>query len=230
MEETTDTSKNYFTLETQNKIIEYNNCKDSVLRDNIFRKYIYDAFYSISNSLVYRYRYYESINDISIKNLNYEVVSHMYNKMHMYNENNGKAFSYFSVIAKNYLTQLSYKKYRERIKAKSMEDIQYTIMDLKELAEHSERVELYNSLSSEFTKYIEDNYREWFKSVRQLNVCNAVISILHDYTEIDILERKLIIKYIENITNEDYFFIYNVLDKLKSKYIKYKEEFINNEY
>ena len=97
--------KIYFNNETQKAIVEYNLCGDAILREKIYQEQIEPAFYKLTECIINRFKFEYS--GIEFKSLQQDVISYLVLKMNTYKEDKGKAFSYFSVIAKNYLVILN---------------------------------------------------------------------------------------------------------------------------
>jgi hypothetical protein len=92
----------YFNKDTQASIEAYQNSEDSAEKEKIYRKEIMPAFEQLSESLIYVYGFnspYESV--ASMKG---DCVAFLYETIHKWDPARGtKAFSYFNVVAKNWL-------------------------------------------------------------------------------------------------------------------------------
>ncbi len=93
---------NYFGPEHEKMVVVYNNCKDPEEKNKIFNEWFDRPFRIMTESLLRKY-------DLTPKLYNDEEVitsslSHLVTKMHKYDpDSNYKAFSYYSVITRNYL-------------------------------------------------------------------------------------------------------------------------------
>jgi len=94
-------SKIYFTQETEQAIIAFNNTEDTFEREKIYREHIQYPFDKLAENVINRFKF--PYMDSSFKSVKDQVVSFLVLNIHKYSANKGKAFSYFSVIAKNYL-------------------------------------------------------------------------------------------------------------------------------
>src|SRR5210317_76414 len=94
-------SKIYFGTPAQEAIIEYNKCKDPVERSKIYEERIKYPFEKLAENVMntFKFTYF----DVPKTEIQKEVVSFMIEKIHMYKEGKGRAFSYFTIVAKNYL-------------------------------------------------------------------------------------------------------------------------------
>jgi len=95
------TNKVYFTHETEEAIIKYNKSNNLEEREQLFREKIHAPLDKLAENVINRFKfpYMEGTFD-EVKS---QVVSFLVINLHKFTEDKGKAFSYFSVIAKNYL-------------------------------------------------------------------------------------------------------------------------------
>ena len=94
--------KVYFGQEVQDAIIEYNSTEKSSEKNIIYGKRIHAAFDKLAENIIntFKFTYF----DDPFQDVKHEVVAFMVMNMHKYDHTKGsKAFSYFSVVAKNYL-------------------------------------------------------------------------------------------------------------------------------
>ena len=105
------TNKVYFTQETEEAIIKYNKSTDLEEREQIFREKIYGPLDKLAENVINRFKfpYMEGTFD----EIKAQVVSFLVINLHKFTEDKGKAFSYFSVIAKNYLILHNNNSYKE---------------------------------------------------------------------------------------------------------------------
>ena len=95
-------SKVYFGKDVQDAIIRYNLSEDDNERNVIYRDEIHRAFDKLAENIIntFKFMYF----DVPFKDVKAEVVAFMVMNIHKYDHTKGsKAFSYFSVVAKNYL-------------------------------------------------------------------------------------------------------------------------------
>ena len=93
--------KRYFTEDTENAIIEYNLTNDQLVKDKIYRERIQFAFAKLAEIVYNKWKF--TYFDDDPKDVMSEVVAFMIEKIHMYKAGKGKAFSYFTIVARNYL-------------------------------------------------------------------------------------------------------------------------------
>ena len=90
-----------------NKLNKYTGVDDNSMvpgtpeRNKLFSDTIYHPIRKIAENLIHTYKFYYF--DVPTNQVIDEVVANMVINMHKYIQEKGKAFSYFSVVAKNYL-------------------------------------------------------------------------------------------------------------------------------
>lgn len=97
-------SKNYyFNNETQQKIKEYQEAESKVEKDQIYVEYIMPAFDELVTKLISVYKYNASNEDMN--HLKNDCITFLFETIRKWDASKGKkAFSYFNVVAKNWLT------------------------------------------------------------------------------------------------------------------------------
>ena len=112
------TKKRYFTEDTDLAIKEYLASTNQDERDYIFKTRIYYAFYKLAENLIHTFKFYYTEVD-NLEDLKHEVMCFLLEKLDYYNPNKGsKAFSYFSIVGKNYLILYSNTSFRNTVCSK----------------------------------------------------------------------------------------------------------------
>ena len=94
-------SKMYFGMPVQNAIIRYNESSNPVIKNRIYEEHIHAAFCKMAENLIHTFKFYYF--DYPFEEVKNEVVSFLVMQMPKYEPSKGRAFSYFSVVGKNYL-------------------------------------------------------------------------------------------------------------------------------
>jgi len=107
-------NKQYFTKDTEDAIIEYNSTDDQYIKDRVYRDRIKPAFDKLAEIVYNKWKF--TYFDDDPQDVMSEVVTFMIEKIHMYKAGKGKAFSYFTIVARNYLiltNNANYKRYKD---------------------------------------------------------------------------------------------------------------------
>ena len=92
----------YFDQDVQDAIVQYNESTDDIFRNRIYKDEIHYAFDKLAENIIntFKFTYF----DDGFDDVKHEVVAFMVMNIHKYDHTKGsKAFSYFSIVAKNYL-------------------------------------------------------------------------------------------------------------------------------
>ena len=108
------TKKQYFTPDTDAAIAEYLASSNQEERDKIFSRRIHYPFYKLAENLIHTFKfYYTEVDDL--EDLKHEVICFLLEKLDYFKPEKGtKAFSYFSIVGKNYLILYNNNNYKKK--------------------------------------------------------------------------------------------------------------------
>ena len=215
----------YFTQKTEDAIIRYNNEERPVMRNRIYNDHIRDAFDKLCENIIHTFKFYYF--DVPSEEVKNEVVSFLVMNMHKYTEGKGKAFSYFSIVAKNYLilhNNNNYKKMKTHDKIDVMDwdrSIQTEISQQNTNQEFSEFVQ-------QMLEYWDNNMNVIFRRQKDVRVADAVLHIFRIKGNIENFNKKALYILIREMTQSNTQHITRVINVMK-KYQKgiYKEFQVN---
>jgi len=207
--------KLYFTQDTEDAIVEYNKTDDMVTRNKIYNARISYPFDKLAENILntFKFSYFEC----SHQEVQMEVVSNLVSNMHKFKEGHGKAFSYFSIIAKNFLILYNNGNYKKFKRHTSVNDDE-VLYDHKELTYFPEERVKSKELS-EFMQLMVDywdrNLEKFFKRQNELSIAAAVVEIFRRSESIENFNKKAIYLYIREMTNCKTQAITKVIGKMK---------------
>ena len=220
-------SIDYFTLDTQQAIIEYRLETSTYKRNKIFNERIYYAFYKLAENIIHTFKFYYTEVD-NINELKHEVIAFLLEKLHLYDDTKGKAYSYFGTIAKRYLIVYNNNNYK-RLKGKAtVEEVDEdkTILNHLVLTNENNLEEL--EFIDIFIFYVDENLLEIFTKEQEARVGDAILELFKRREHIDIFNKKALFIYIKEITDAPTPIITKVIKVLKGIYKemlnKYLEE------
>ena len=115
--------RNYFTQETENAIVRYNNSKDSKEKSDIYQTHIHYPFFKLTQNIIHTFKFYHTEVE-NLEDLQHELIIFLLSKIHLFNPENGaKAYSYFGTIVKRWLILYNDKNYKKKIKNITIEDL-----------------------------------------------------------------------------------------------------------
>jgi len=220
-------SIDYFTLDTQAAILEYRLETSSAKRNKIFNDRIYYAFYKLAENIIHTFKFYYTEVD-NINELKHEVIAFLLEKLHLYDDSKGKAYSYFGTIAKRYLIVYNNNNYK-RLKGKAaVEEVDEDKTLLNDLVlNHEDSLEDVTFIDI-YIQYVDDNLLEIFPKDQDARVGDAILELFKRRENIDIFNKKALFIYIKEITDAPTPIITKVIKVLKGIYKemlnKYLEE------
>ena len=215
-------SNNYFTKVHENAIIDYIASEDSKERNNIYKNIIRPAFVEMINKIVFTYKF---TNLPNVETLKDECEIHLITILSNFDPTKGsKAFSYFSVITKNWFiakvkkTAIQLRReahYDEISKRVEMEHLSiYNQYDNKR-----EKKEFMENLWGEIKKWEKTNLKE-----NERKVLEAIKILFTDAETIEIFNKKAIYLYIREITDLNTKQVLNNLNKFRTEYANFKKK------
>lgn len=214
---------NYFTKETENYIVKYNNSDDIEYRNKIFTEHIYFPFYKLAENIIHTFKFYYTDVD-QIEDLKHEIVSVLLEeKIDKFDPTNGaKAYSYFGTIVKRWLINYNNKNYKK----------------LKQVGQFSEMEETYEpdldnstinkkTLSKIIDEWVEEIYEDLdllFQKDSEKQIADAVLVVFKTRNDLEIFKKKALYIYIREMTDCDTPALTKVINRLKeSWYAKYQK-------
>jgi len=191
-------SKNYFTKDTENAIVRYNNEPDSEIRSKIYRDEIHYAFFKLTENIIHTFKFYYTEVD-QIEHLQHEVITFLLSKIHLFNPENGaKAYSYFGTITKNWLIVYNTKNYNKRVQTAPVDELYKDDNYSYNIGEEKEKDRLSNFIDS-YIKYVEDRFDIFFPKGNDAQVADAILELFRKRENIEIFNKKALYIYIREI-------------------------------
>ena len=218
------TKKRYFTEDTDLAIKEYLASTDQKERDHIFASRIYYPFYKLAENLIHTFKFYYTEVD-NLEDLKHEVIVFLLEKLDYFKPEKGsKAFSYFSIVGKNYLILYNNNNYKKK---KITTDIMAADEDegvIHQLGRPARKQELKDFIDY-FTEYVDKHIFTLFKKENDRKVCDAVNILFKRRENLEIFNKKALYIYIREITDVDTPVITKVTKHLKKLYKKLYSEY-----
>ncbi len=220
-------SNYYFTSDTEAAIISYSLSECKQVRENLYRDQIQPAFDELVNKIVYTYKF-TSLENIDV--LKDECKVWLTTILGKFDASKGtKAFSYFSVVTKNWFTHKAKKQAQKNKREVNYDEMIKEFEVVKACEEKSfqdaqEEQEFWKFLLSEVKSWDRPNLRENEKCV-----LNAVLTLMDNIDQIEIFNKKAIYLYLREITGLNTKQIVSCLNKMRSRYRTFKSKWDNGE-
>lgn len=214
----------YFTQETENAIVLYNSMEDDIQRNIIYTKKIHPAFYKLAEIMIHRFKFYNF--DVGHEDVKHEVVSFLHEKIHKYRAESGKAFSYFSIVAKNYLIAENNKNYYHFKRSQAIDaiDLERNIVNEQIRMDLIEEKKDYIDI---FVNVMEKNLSLFFSKQRDIQIADSILYLFKTRANIENYNKKAIYILIRERTGVNSQYITSVINDIKSIYTKMYMEYQN---
>lgn len=218
----------YFTQETEDAIVSYLASSDPVVRNRIFNQEIDYAFHKLAENIIHTFKFYYTDVD-TINELKHEVVAFLLEKLHLYNQNKGKAYSYFGTIAKRYLiiyNEKNYKKVKEKGTLEEVDEDKIIVEDLVRESNHDK--DNLNTFIDYFITYVDVHLEKLFPRVQDQKTADVILELFRKRENLEIFNKKAIYIYIREMIDVDTFQITKVIKILKRVYYDIYNEYYEN--
>ena len=212
----------YFTQTTENAIIRYNNEKRPQMRNKIYNDHIRDAFDKLCENIIHTFKFYYF--DVPSEQVKHEVVSFLVMNMHKFKEGKGKAFSYFSIVAKNYLILHNNKNYKNYKIHDKMEVLDYG-SNIKEKQNISDVADFNKEYVNEMLEYWDNNLTNIFRRQKDILVADAVLEMFRRRDNIENFNKKALYILIREMTGSKTQHITRIVNLMKKYNANLTKEF-----
>ena len=217
-------SKVYFTQDTEDAIVEYNKTKDWVKKNKIYNERIKYPFEKLAENILNTFKF--SYFDVPKADVQSEVVSTLIEKIHMFKEGKGKAFSYFSIVAKNHLilkNNGNYKRFKKTSLMSEMPETWNPENDFKEV----EIGEEYGEFKDIMLEYWDRNLTRVFTKKRDIQIADAVLELFRRSQYIENFNKKHLYLLIREMTDCKTHYITKVVNEMKKHQTKMLNDYFD---
>ena len=192
-------SKNYFTQETEDAIVLYNNTVCTSLKSKIYEEKIHHAFFKLTQNIIHTFKFYHTEVE-NLEHLQHEIIVFLLSKIHLFNPENGaKAFSYFGTIVKRWCILYNDKNYKNKIKKvdtlelEQDESYSYTLDSL------SPQKDKLSYFIDQYVNHVTENIYNFFPKEYDAKIADAILELFRKRDQIDIFNKKALYIYIHEM-------------------------------
>ena len=216
----------YFTPETETAIVEYNQTEDPREKDKIYNQRIQAAFGKIAENVYNTFKF--SYADVSPLEIQKQAISHMVANIGKYEKGKGKAFSYFSIVAKHWFildNNTTYRRFKKHVEiCEQAGDAGEFVIEPEHEKQESETKEFIKLM----VEFWDKNVGKYFTKERDLRIANAVIEIFRNADRIDVFNKKALYLYIREIANCQTQHITKVINKMAGPQSVIRKEYLDH--
>lgn len=220
-------SKNYFTQETEDYIVLYNNTPDPEVRSRIYEEHIHYPFFKLTQNIIHTFKFYHTeVQDL--EHLQHEIITFLLSKMHLFDPTRGaKAYSYFGTIVKRWLILYNTKNYTKKIKKVPVDEL---TKDNSSFSKYSEDTLVKSDLDKYmdiFVAHVSENIFELFPKKNDAQIADAILELFRKREDLEVFNKKALYIYIREMVDVKTPKITKIANKLydifKSQYVFYLE-------
>ena len=208
-------SKRYFTKITEIAINAYNNCDNQHLKNKIYNRFIHYPFDKLSENVIHTYKTYYF--DDPYEDVKANVVAFLNEKIDRFNGANGRAFSYFTVVARNYLFNENNKNY-ERMKSRENIDAIDLNRNITNEVINQQIQEEKSDFIDHYVDYIDEHLYDLFLKDRDRAIADSINELFRNRIDLYSYNKKALYILIRERTGVDTQYITKVINKMKSIY------------
>jgi len=215
--------KMYFDESVQEAIVQYNLEEDHRVKNKLYNDKIAYAIDKLVENIINTFKF--SYFDAYFQDVKQEVISFIVLNMHKYNPDKGfKAFSYFSVVAKNYLIFHNNSNYK-KLKTHDTIDATRLKRSSRMVVDGVDDGNRYTEFIQQFTLFFEKNNESIFKKKKDLVIMYSILDLLNNIDRIENFNKKAIYLLIREMTSVKTSEITKVLNIMKRHYVKLGQTF-----
>jgi hypothetical protein len=183
----------YFGRDVQDAIIRYNILEiektGTIEKSKLFNNTIYPAFLKLTENIINTWKFHRY--ETTFSDLQRDAVAFMFTKMPGYDEDKGRAYSYFTIVCKNFLihkSQVLYEASKTRFEL-DVVDSERNIGTEISLTDYQETL---RDFMIKWCDWCDQNLEKLFKSKRDRRIADSLLEIFRNSEDIDIHNKKLL--------------------------------------
>ena len=224
-------SRMYFTKNTQTAITSYQTSSEKKERNKLYIEEIMPAFEKLAENLINIHKF-TSLHD-TYDDLKSDCVNFLFETIHKFDGSRGtNAFSYFNVVAKNWLIIKTKQKAQKTKRSVSLDDPDALTTNEQKMIEEQSIIPGTDSIietsnSSNETLNTLYDIRTKVKTENELSCINSIITIFENIDDVDLLNKRAILLYMRELSGLSPKQLTTTMQIVKKHYKKLK---VDNEY
>ena len=220
--------KFYFNSDTQTAIVQFQEEKNKKSRDKLYVDEIMPAFEKLVENLINIHKF-TGMHD-TYEELKNDCVNFLFETIHKFDASRGtNAFSYFNVVAKNWLIIRTKQKTQRTKRNVSLDDpTGLTVHETLLIEEHnalpSQDILIDAADSAENIVNLLYDIRSRVKTENELTCINSIITIFENVEEIDLLNKSAVLLYMRELSGLSPKQLTTAMQSIKRHYKKTKSD------
>lgn len=220
-------SKIYFGKDVQDAIIRYNSLHTSDGNhfrelNYLYKNIIHPAFAKLAENVINTWKFHNY--ETCYVDLQTDAVSEMYVQMPKYNPEKGRAFSYFTIICRNFCIIKSNQVTAEKNQRDGLDVVDGKRNIPVEISTHSYRTDLQEFIQI-FCDSMDNRIYNIFNTPKEIRVADSVLELMRNASDIDIFNKKVLYIYIRERSSVETYQITNVTNVIGALFKKEFKEY-----
>jgi len=215
--------RGYFFEENERAIIAYNNETNVHLRNKVYTQHIHKPFMKLAENIIHTFKFY--CFDDPYKDVQAEVVAYLIEKIDKYDPSKGsKAYSYFSIVAKNYLIYNNNENYKKMKQRQSLDAVD-TQRNITNEIVRDDIKDSRKDFTDQMVVFWDNNLNTIFTRKKDIRVAAAIAELFRRRENIEIYNKKALYIMIREMADVKTQYITKVVNVMRKIYIEMWKEY-----
>jgi hypothetical protein len=185
------------------------------MKNKIYNRFIHYPFDKLAENVIHTYKTYYF--DVPYEDVKMNVVAFLNEKIHKFNGDNGRAFSYFTVIARNYLFNENNANYA-RMKARDGIEVIDTNRNVVNEVYDKQQMDALKDFMDYYVRYMDYNVFTLFLKDRDRKIADSLTELFRTRDNLYSYNKKALYILIRERTGVQTQYITKVVGRMKSIY------------
>lgn len=218
-------TRTYFGKDVEENIIKYNQTENEAEKDKLYEFSIHPALNKLVENVIHKYKFYYY--DSTYEDLKHETVLYLHERLSKYTQKKGKAFSYFTIVARNYLIVRTTENYESQVNRDPLVIVDDR-RDISSELQAEERNDLLSDFMVEWSEWGVENVERLFARDRDQRIADAIFVLFGNCENIDNYNKKALYILIREQADVKTQYITRVISKLKDIFFEMSEDYLQN--
>ena len=215
--------RGYFFEENERAIIAYNNENDPILRNRVYTGFIHKPFMKLAENIIHTFKFY--CFDDSYQDVQAEVVAYLIEKIDKFDPSKGsKAYSYFSIVAKNYLIYNNNENYKKLKQRQNLDAVDHQRNITNEIVRQDMK-DSRKDFTDQMVLFWDQNLNVIFTRKKDIRVAAAIAELFRRRENIEIYNKKALYIMIREMADVKTQYITKVVNIMRKIYIDMWKEY-----
>jgi len=199
------TNNQYFSSVTHDAILEYQKCDDSAKRESLYQDVILPSFDKLVENLIFMNGFVNVTGSYS--ELKSDCITFLFETIHKFDASRGsKAFSYFNVVAKNWLMIKSKQRSKNLKRMVSIDDVlSLTVEDVAAIEANNTCPSPADQMGNEMQEYeivaLLNDLKEDAQNENERACMEAIFYLFEQREEIELLNKRAVFVYMRDMSS-----------------------------